>query len=334
MSATISNVASHAGTSVATVSRYINGTGRVSKALSKAIEKAIRDLDYSPQRKRFQRSTKTIGLIFPDLDNLYYIPVIKGLELRLAEYGFSLLICSSEEDIKKEKRIISNLTQRGVDGIVLLGTRPISGNNQHIIALSEVMPTLTINDQILGSSVHSLIVDEAEGAYAAVNYLIGLGHRLIALINGYMNYTTYRYKYIGYEKALHDNDIPIVADYHIIQDPHELGGYKGALNLFQQKSPPTAIFSANDQIAIGVMKAAHEQRIRIPEDLSVIGFSNTPISTAVYPELTTVNQFPYKTGLKAADVIVKLIQNKTNEQQLQTIGTELVLRDSCGSPRA
>ena len=330
MSTTISDVANKANTSVATVSRYLNGTDRVSESLGKAIEVAIKELDYKPQRTRSQKASRAIGAIFPDLDNLYYIPVLRGLEHRLAERNYGLLISSSEENIETEQRVLNNFSQKGVDGIILLGTRPISGSNQHIISLSKQVPTITINDQILGSSIHSITVDEADGAYKAVDYLIQLGHRKIAFVNGRLDYTTYRYKYVGYEKALHDNEIPIIPEYHVLKDPHEVGGYNGASELFDLKDPPTAIFSANDQMAIGVMKAAFERKMNIPSDLSLVGFSNTPISTAVYPELTTVNQYPYETGQTAADLILELIKNRPGVQQVRTIGTDLVIRGSCG----
>lgn len=331
MPATIKDVAIKANTSVATVSRFINNSGNVSNQLKNAIQEAIRELDYSPQRVHSQRSIKSVGLIFPDLDNLYYIPVIKGLEQELSLKNYNLLLCSSQESIEVEKKHISNLLLKGVDGIVLLGTRPISESNKHIIELSEKIPTLIINDQILGSNVHSLMVEEAEGAYKAIDYLIGLGHSKIAFLNGDLNYSTYRYKQTGYEKALHDNGLTINPEYLVLQEPHEIGGYEGAINLFSLKNPPTAIFSANDQMAIGVMKASYEHNIKIPEDLSLIGFSNTPISTAVYPELTTVNQFPYKTGQEAAGIIYKLIKHQSLHQTSQILRTELIIRDSCSS---
>ena len=333
MSNTIKDVSNIANTSVATVSRYLNGKGNVSDELKERIEKAIIQLKYTPQRKHLPKSTKSIGLIFPDLSNHYYLPVIVGLEKSLSIENYHLLICSNHNSIDIEKTHIVNLIDKQVDGIILLGTRPITESNSHIIKLSEKIPTVIINDSILGSKAYSIVVEEAEGAYSAIQYLISLGHKKIGFINGELNYTTYRNKNIGFEKALFDNGIPKNMEYITEQDPHEEGGYEGALQILSLKNPPTAIFAASDQMAFGVMKACYQMKLRIPDDISIIGFSNTPIAKSCYPELTTINQHPEKVGQMAASIMCKLIKQQKIIQHETVLKTDLIIRDSCAPPK-
>ena len=256
MAVTIKDIAEKVNTSVATVSRVINNKGYISEEKRIAVEKAIKELNYTPQRVHSSaaKQIKTIGLIIPDMYNLYYIPVLHGLDDELSTHNFNLFLCNSHENIEKEKKYLNNLIVKEVDGIIVLGTRPITGTNKHIIAISKKLPTLVINDYIFGSQVCSVMTDEAEGTYRAINYLIQLGHRKIAFINGDVDYTTYRYKQEGYEKALHDHHIHINPAFLVKEDPHEEGGYLGASKLLKAKERPTAIFTASDQIAIGVIK--------------------------------------------------------------------------------
>lgn len=329
MTKTIKDVSIEAETSIATVSRYLNNKGNVSLEIKHRIDRAIIKLDYVPQRKHFPKFTKSIGLIFPDLNNHYYIPVIKGLEKELSTENYHLLICSNHHDILIEKRHITNLLDKKVDGIILLGTRPITESNTHIIKLSEKIPTVVINDSILGSNAYSVVVDEAEGVYNAVQYLLSLGHKKIGFINGGLNYTTYRNKKIGFEKALFDNNIMVNPDYIIEKEAHEQGGYEGALQMLASKVPPTAIFASSDQMAFGVMKACYRLKLKIPDDISIIGFSNTPIATSCYPELTTIDQHPIKVGKIAASIMCRLLNNQNTIQHETVLKTNLLIRESC-----
>jgi DNA-binding LacI/PurR family transcriptional regulator len=192
------------------------------------------------------------------------------------------------------------------------------------------MPVLMINDYMIGSNVYSVMTDETEGAFQAVKYLIKLGHKKIAFINGDVDYTTYLYKLRGYERALEANGIEFDEKYHIKQTPYEEGGYLGTKKILQMKEDrPTAIFTASDQIAVGVYKAIYEAGLKIPLDFSVVGFSGIPLSKELFPELTTVDQFAYNTGSKAGRTLMKLIAGETLEQKRILLEPKLIIRNSC-----
>ena len=333
MTVTINDVAKKAKVSVATVSRVINDSILISEKTKKNVRKAIKNLDYKPYaraRKLIEKNLRAAALLIPDIKNVFYPIVIRGVEDELEKNGYSLFICNTDENIEKERKYLDTLIDKGVDGMIFLGTRPTKLKQEYIINLSEKMPVLMINDYIVGSNIYSVMTDETEGAFQAINYLIKLGHKKIAFINGDVDYTTYRYKYRGYERALETNGIEADGKYHIKETPYEEGGYLGTKKILQMKEDrPTAIFTASDQIAIGVYKAIYEAGLKIPGDFSVVGFSGVPLSKELFPELTTVDQFAYNTGSQAGKTLMKLIAGEALEQKRILLEPKLIVRDSC-----
>lgn len=333
MTVTINDVARNAKVSVATVSRVINDSILISEKTKTNVKKVIRNLDYKPYaraRKLIKKNLRAAALLIPDIKNIFYPIVIRGVEDELEKNGYSLFICNTDENIEKERKYLDTLIDKGVDGMIFLGTRPTRLKQQYIINLSKEMPVLMINDYMIGSNVYSVMTDETEGAFQAVNYLIKLGHRKIAFINGDVDYTTYRYKYRGYERALEVNGIEVNRKYHIKETPYEGGGYLGTKKILQmEEDRPTAIFTASDQIAVGVYKAIYEAGLKIPGDFSVVGFSGIPLSKELFPELTTVDQFAYNTGSLAGKTLMNLISGETLGQKRIILEPKLIARDSC-----
>lgn len=334
MSVTIRDIAQKSNVSIATVSRVLNNSANVSGETRIKVEKAIRELHYTPpalKRNFLRESTDTIGLLLPDIKNIFYPTIIRGIEEELEKNDYNFFLCITDENIDKEKKYLNTLLKKGVEGIVFLGTRPTEVTSEHVVNLSQRMPVLIINDYIIGSNVYSVMTDEVDGAYKAIRYLIDLGHTKIAFINGDVEFTTYRYKFRGYEHALLDNKVPVRDEYIIKETPYEIGGYRGAKKLLALQDPPTAIFTASDQIAVGVIRAISEEGYSIPDDFSLVGFSDIPLAAELCPPLTTVNQFPYKTGKLAASIIMKLIRNEELEQRKIILETHLSIRKSCQS---
>jgi len=334
MAVTINDVAKKAKVSVATVSRVIHDSMLIPENTKKKVRKVIRELNYKPYakaRKLIKNNLKAVALLIPDIKNIFYPIVIRGVEDRLEKNDYNLFICNTDEDIEKEKKYLDTLLYKGVDGVIFLGTRPTKLKQQYLTNLSEKMPVLMINDYILGSKIFSVMTGEIEGAYQAINYLTGLGHKKIAFINGDVDYTTYRYKYVGYEWALESNGIEVNPNYHIKMSPYEEGGYLGVKKILEMKKEdrPTAIFTAWDQMAIGAYKAIYENGYKIPDDFSIVGFSGIPISKELYPELTTVDQSPYDTGNLAGKLLLDLISGKKMDQRRIVLEPSLILRDSC-----
>jgi len=329
---TIVEVAKQANTSIATVSRVINNNRYVSEAAKIKVENAINELNYKPlvlTRSSFTKSLKTIGILVPDLNNLFFSQEIMGIEDELEKNDYSILLCNTYESIQKEEKYIDNLRKKGIDGIILMGARSKNTPQDHIVDLAKEMQVVMINDYIIGSEVYAVMIDVVNGAYKAVNYLIKLGHKKIALINGDADNSTYNAKQNGYTQALTNHGISISEQYMLKVQPYEDGGYQGAQELLRLDDPPTAIFSASDQIAIGVMSAIYEAGFTIPKDFSIIGFSNIPLSRRLYPSLTTVDQFPYKTGTLAAETLMKAIKGEELGQRKIILEPELLIRNSC-----
>lgn len=332
MAVTIRDVARLANLSTATVSRVLNNASAVSPSTREQVERAIAELNYKPPtiaKEWTKRNLRTIGVLIPDITNLYYPTVVKALENELWKHDFNIYLCNTEESIEREKSYIAGLQKKGADGMIFLGTRPISATNQHIAELSEKIPVLLVNDHIIGTNVYSVMADEVEGAHKAVSYLLKLGHKKIGFLNGSSDYTTYQYKRSGYEHALIDHNIEPRPEWVVEYDPHEEGGYVGAKRLLELSDRPTAMFAASDQIAIGAIRACFDKRLRIPDDLSLIGFSNVPIAATLSPPLTTVDQFPIKTAEIAAEMIVKLIRRETLAQKRVILDPQIAVRESC-----
>ena len=300
------------------------------------VEQVIKELDFRPNalaRSLIQRNTKSIGILIPDINNLFYPAVVRGAEDVFEDKNYSIFLCNTDKDIVKEQAYIKVLLEKRVDGIVIMGTRPIDGSqNEHIKTLGKSLPIVMVNDKIVGADVYAVLTDEIEGAYKAVDYLIGLGHRKIAHVTGEIdNYTTYQNKYKGYEMALRRSGISVPPDYVVADQPYPSGGYCATKKLLSLKERPTAIFAASDQIAMGVMKACFESDLKIPDDISVVGYANIPISEDLHPELTTVNQFPYKTGSLVAEVMINILTGEQSVEKEIIMSPELLIRKSCRS---
>lgn len=332
---TIIDIAKMANVSTATVSRVINSPEVVKRETREKVQRIIEEMKYTPNalaRGLIIKSTKAIGVIIQDINNMFYPAVIRGIEDTFNENGNGIFLCNTDGDMEKEINYINSLMERRADGVILMGTRPVGvRNNQHIFRMLKMIPIVMLNDSVMGLDVYSVQNDEVQGAYDAINYLVSLGHTKIAIINGIGNFTTYVYKQTGYEKALIDNDLPINVNYEVKIVPHESGGYEGVQRLIDQDDPPTAILAASDQIALGVYKGIYENGLRIPEDFSIIGFGGISLAKELYPELTTVDQSPYILGQTAAEVMAKVIEGEDIEDKNTIINTKLIIRKSCRS---
>ena len=334
MSVTIKDIAKKANVSTATVSRVLNDSALISDETKKIVSDVMKELGYSRftrAENMVRKTMKTIGLLIPDIKNIFLPLLVKAVEDEMDKNGYNIFLCHTDENIAREKRYLDTLLAKGVDGIVLVGTRPAKLNHEYISNISKKIPVMIINDYIIGSNVYSVMADEVEGSYKAISYLISLGHKKIAFINGDVDYTTYRYKYRGYEKALSDNAIEINPGYIIKETPYEDGGFRGAEKLMALPDRPTAIFTASDQIAIGVIRGVYESGYIIPDDVSLVSISGLPLSAELYPSLTTIDVFPSIAGRTAASILLKLINGEKLTQKKILIDPKLIIRESAKS---
>jgi len=324
---TIQDVAKTAGVSVSTVSRVLNGKVDVASETQDRILSIIDDMGYTTNlAARSMRSQKKnlVGLIMPDIAYPFANEVMKGVNRAIAESDSDLLVYTTG-DVRKsgrashEQKYVSLLNNSLTDGVIIVA--PVAGE------FSTEAPIVSIDPLMRDPNYPSVHATNYQGGMDATEYLLGLGHRRIGFISGRVELESSNRRLIGYRDALEKAGIPI--DERLISsgDYTTETGVQCARELLSLDNPPTAIFASNDQMAMGVFNVAQEMGLRIPEDLSVIGFDN--ITESKHLGLTTIDQFIPEMGYVATQMLMKLINNDTLENETYRMQTRLVVRNSC-----
>lgn len=328
---TINDVAKEAGVSVSTVSRVLNGKDDVALETIEKVRCVVRDLMYtSSLAARGMRSqrTKVIGLIMPDVASPYCLEVMRGVNKAIAQSDYDLIVYTTGDIHKygtadQERRYVSLLNGDITDGVIVV--TPAATN------FSTDAPIVAIDPNNESPDCPAIIATNRAGALEALNYLTRLGHRRIGHITGRLELVSASRRVDGYKDGLIACGLPI--DEKLIQ----VGDYttdtaiRCTRSLLSLDNPPTAIFASNDMSATGIYQVAHEHGLRIPEDLSVVGFDNLPESIFLNPPLTTVDQFIMDMGSLAVEMVVKLVNGETYSKNLNEFPTQLVIRGSCRS---
>jgi LacI family transcriptional regulator len=324
---TIQDVAKTAGVSVSTVSRVLNRKVDVAIETQDRILSVIEDLGYTTNlAARSMRSQKKnlIGLIMPDIAYPFAIEVMKGVNRAIAESEFDLLVYTTG-DVRKsgrafhEQKYVSILNNSITDGAIIVA--PVASE------FSTEAPIVSVDPIMSNPNYPSVHATNYEGAMDAMDYLLGLGHKRIGFISGRTELESSNRRLKGYRDTL--DKVGITIDEKLIAsgDYTTETGTISAKKLLSLDEPPTAIFASNDQTAMGVFQAAQEMKIRIPRDLSVIGFDN--ITESKYIGLTTIDQFISEMGFVATQMLIKLINDEPLDAQTYRMHTQLVIRDSC-----
>ena len=324
---TIQDVAKTAGVSVSTVSRVLNGKVDVASETQDRIRSVIDNLGYTTNlAARSMRSFKKnmVGLIMPDIAYPFAIEVMKGVNRAIAESEFDLVVYTTG-DVRKsgrashEQKYVSLLNNSITDGVIIVA--PVTGEFSTDAPIVSIDPLMSDPDY---ASVHAT---NYQGAMEAMDYLLGLGHQRIGFISGRVELESSNRRLKGYRDALEKAGIPSDEKLIASGDYTTETGVACARDLLALDHPPTAIFASNDQSAMGVYQAAQEMGLRIPEDLSVIGFDN--IMESKYMGLTTVDQFISEMGFVATQMLIKLINGDLLDSQTYKMQTQLIIRNSC-----
>jgi LacI family transcriptional regulator len=331
---TIKDVARTAGVSITTVSHVLNETRFVSDELRCRVLAAMEELDYRPNilaRSLRRGETKTIGLVVPDNSNPFFAEMARTVEDLGFAAGYSVILCNSDDNLAKEAAYIEVLIAKQVDGVLFIA----SGSSQeHLSELRHAgVPYVVVDREVDGSLADVVLVNNELGGYTATQHLIALDHRRIACIAGPSQLTPSADRVLGYRHALADFQIPQDEALVVSGDFRARGGEAALHQLLTLHPPPTAIFACNDLMAIGVLRAARNAGLRVPGDLSVVGFDDIPLATAVSPALTTVAQPITELAEHSVKLLVARMQNRNDELQTQRIVLDpyLVVRDSCGA---
>jgi LacI family transcriptional regulator len=330
---TIQDVAKEANVSVSTVSRVLNGKDDVALETIEMVRGVIRELKYtSSLAARGMRSLRThvIGLIMPDVAGPYGFEILRGINRAIAQSDYDLIVYTTG-DIRKygtadqESRYVTLLNGSITDGVIVV--TPVATD------FSTDAPIVAIDPNNDSPDCLGIVATNQAGALAATTYLTGLGHRRIGHITGRLELVSASHRLQGYKDGLAASGIPLDENLIQIGDFTSETAVRCTRVLLSLDDPPTAIFAANDMAVMGIYQVAQTEGLRIPEDLSVVGFDNLPESTLLTPKLTTVDQFVMDMGSLAVEMLVKLVNGESFEKNLHEIPTQLVIRDSCRSVR-
>ena len=330
---TMRQIAARAHVSVGTVSHVINNTAGVREPVRRRVLEAIERLGYQPSllaRGLRRNQTTIIGVIIPDISNPFFPLVVRGVEDIAYQNSYRLMLCNADNDAQKEQVYFDELRAYRMAGLIVIP----SANSRLVAAAGTAgeLPVICLDRCPEGWKGDSITVDNAEGAYQATRYLLGLGHRGIAAIAGQLHVTSAVERLKGFKRALRESGITIAPEY--IQEGRfdRLSGYEKSLMLLQFSPRPTAIFAANDLVALGVLAAMRELGLRCPEDVSLAGFDDLEIASFTNPALTTVAQPAYQMGARAAALLFERLRGENLPPQHIVMNTSLKVRDSTAAP--
>lgn len=329
---TIAAIAREAGVSVPTVSRVINGRSDVAPGTRQKVEELLTRHDYRRRATRPAVTASLIDLVFNDLDSPWAVEIIRGVEEVAHASGIGTVVSAIHRRTASTRQWIQNLRARASDGVILV--------------LSDLAPPL--HAELRRLNVPVVVVDPAGsptldvptvgatnwiGGLRATEYLISLGHRRIGFIAGQPQLLCSRARLDGYRAGLEAAGLPVIDTLIQEGDFYHESGFLGGEALLALADPPTAIFASSDQMALGVYEAVRRRGLRVPDDVSVVGFDDLPEVRWSSPPLTTVRQPLAEMGILAARTVLRLAQGEKIESPRIELATELVIRDSTGAPR-
>ena len=330
MNVTIKDVAKAAGVSVATVSRVLNNSATVSTTATEQVNKAIKELGYSPNflgRNLRKCETNVILAIIPSTEHTFYSDIVRGMQNAASEQGYDILLSTSNSMLNIEMRMLNMLFNRTVDAAILLGTQIDAStlndlNSKYYIALC--------CERVEGANVLTVTVDDEGGAYTAVKNFISLGHTRIAMVSTAGTALSSKDREKGYIRALRESNIPINEDY-IFRGSYDYTDGAKAFDYFMKlPDPPTAVFCISDLLAVGTIKRALTTGYKVGEDISVCGFDNIQLSSLYTPGITTVEQPCYEIGRTVVTELISNINHAKRQSRHFKLDYKLIQRNSVG----
>jgi DNA-binding LacI/PurR family transcriptional regulator len=322
---TIYDVAKEAGVAISTVSKVLNNTGSIGAKTRRKVEETMQKLNYQPSvaasvKKRIQ----TIGLLIPDIADPFMAEITRTIEDHGRKFGFSLIICSTDNDLEKEMEYVSILKKKYIDGIIIAtGLKNTDALNE---ILNNEIPVALLSREVPSLAVNTVVVNDFLGAFEATSYLIKLGHQNIAMISEDIYFPVTKSRMDGYKQALEQAGIPYNENLVAINNTSFNDALNSTVKLLKLSEPPTAIFASTEPLAIGAMQGVRESGLDIPKDISIVGFDNSILAKMCYPPLTTVSQPIYEMGKKVIDLLVEEIKNPKKVKQRIVMSPELIVR--------
>ncbi len=328
--ATIKEVAQAAGVSIATVSRILNSQSGVSEALKEQVLRAVRELHYQPNavaRALKVQKSRSIGLIIPDIENPFFPALVRSVEDSAKAQGYSLILCNTDGKPAEESKYIKFLFSKQVDGILFVGNSAFSEADKWLLNVQT--PIVLLDRRIVGLPLSTVMVDNQAGAFMAVEHLIKMGRKRIALVGG-KDTPTNSERLAGYKQALQAYGIAYAPEL-VTQGAFNFdGGYAGIERLLRAGCQFDAVFAANDMMAIGAVECLAKNGIAVPDDVAVVGFDDIRMAAWYKPALSTIRQPVYEMGRLAVTTLLEQIADPAAEPKSIMLCPELVVRQSSG----
>ncbi|MEK8130311.1 LacI family DNA-binding transcriptional regulator [Paenibacillus filicis] len=331
-SATIKDVAKKAKVSIATVSRVLNNlTGYSDKTRQKVME-AIKETNYQPNaiaRGLINKRTQTIGVLLPKVSVQFSSDILQGIGEYAQSHDYSVIVCNTDADGSRTLKYLQVLREKQVDGIIY--TSEVLKPEYYEVIQAMKIPVVLVASESPYASVPYVKVNDWQASYDAVTYLIGKGHRRIAMISGTeKDPIAGRPRVQGYLKALADHGIPFDSKYLVHGNFLFDGGYRGMEEILQKAPEVTAVFAASDETALGVLSAAAKHGVKVPQDLSLVGYDNVKLAQMSVPALTTVQQPLFAMGQVAAAKLISMIMTGVVAEN-QLVPHSIVERETVGT---
>ena len=331
---TMKDVAERARVSVSTVSHVLNGTRRVAGETQEAVLAAIEELSYQPNllaKSLKTRRTFTIGLLISDIQNSFFTSVVRGIEDVALSRGYHLFLCNTDEDAAREDEYVRELAKKRVDGLLVASSAPRHNHARRLRA--ENLPFVFVDRKVEGVDADVISVDNREGMRLISDHLAGLGHERIGMISGPLDKASGYERYLGLQGALADLGVGLQDSLVRFGDFRTSSGREGAMELLGLPAPPTALVTANNQMTLGALMAVKEMGLRIPDDLSVVGFDDPEWAPLTAPPLTTLAQPTYEMGVEAAKLLLDRIEGgRDGRTRRVLLEPWLVVRGSTAPP--
>lgn len=331
--ATITDIAKELGIAASTVSRALRDYPDISDATRQKVKETAERLDYFPDSlaQGFKKQqTFTIGIIVPEIQHHFFSSAISGIEKIAYDAGYTIMVCQSAEDFEREQTNLRALVSNRVAGLLVSLSQTTTDLSHFDILRRRKIPVVFFDRTHADLDGIKVIVDDFEGAYGMVSHLIERGYQRIAHIAGPDNILIGLERERGYREALRDNGFSVDERLIIRGGYRKRDGAEAMRRLLESGVKTDAVFCVNDPVAIGAFTVLREQKIRIPEDIALAGFSNNPLSALIEPALTTVDQPAYEIGKTATEKLLEMIESGIDHAESETIikKTRLIVRDS------
>jgi LacI family transcriptional regulator len=331
---TISHIAKEAGVSQATVSRVLNDSSYVKEETKEKVLKVINELNYVPSaiaRSLSTSKTNTIGVIIPDINNSLFGEIIKGISEVADMHNLNIILCDADEKIEKELKALKFLKEQRIQGIIIIPTSVEDEFNGEYVSILESMgiPIVLLEGHVKSSKFSGIYINNIDGAYMATETLVKEGHKKIATITGRMTSEAARDRLEGYKKALHSNNIAIEEKYIFNGDYKIQSGYMRTKEILEMEDKPTAIFVSSNMMTLGCIKALNDEKVRVPEDMAIIGFDNLEILNIVGMNISYTSSPTIEMGKRSMKMLIDILKNDNKDEIKNiTLMPELILKGS------